>query len=153
MQRGQHWEEELHAAAQVPLHFATKATTATAVAPNRWSPRRWGTSGAQKKWGPRGRGSQTSDPLLLVPATWCLGTILRTSKGSASWREEDAGAEKKQRGMGRKRGARQGAHARAGEAGAWRKSSAWESIGAADSKRVSLGKIGSDDCGMASGEK
>ena len=102
MQRGQHWEEELHAAAQVPLHFATKATTGTAVAPNRWPPRRWGTSGAQKNWGPRGRGSQTSDPLLLVPATWCLGTIPRSSKGCASWREEEVGAEKKQRGDGEK---------------------------------------------------
>jgi len=36
MQLEQHWEEELHAAAQVPLHFATKATTGTAIAPNRW---------------------------------------------------------------------------------------------------------------------
>ena len=108
MQRGHHWEEELHAAAQVPLHFATKATTATDVPPNRWPPRRWGTTGAQKNWGPRGRGSQTSDPLMIVPATWCLGTIPRSSKGCASWREEEVGADKKQRGMGRKTGARQG---------------------------------------------
>ena len=113
MQLGQHWEEELHAAAQVPLHFATKATTGTVVAPNRWPPRRWGTTGAQKNWGPRGRGSQTSDPLLIVPATWCLRTIPRSSKGSASRREEDAGAEKKKRGMGRKTGEGQGgAHGR-----------------------------------------
>jgi hypothetical protein len=108
MQRGQHWEEELHAAAQVPLHFATKATTATAVDPNRWPPRRSGTSGAQKNSGPRGCGSQTSNPLLIVPATWFLGTIPRTSKGSVSWTEEDPGAKKKQRGMGRKRGAQEG---------------------------------------------
>lgn len=145
MQRQQHWEEGLHAAAQVPLHFATKATTATAVAPTRWPPRRWGTSGAQKNWGPRGRGSRTSDPLLIVPGTWCLGTI---RKGSASWIEEDPGAEKKQRGMGRKRGAREGGARGRG----WRaekeiergrgEARARESIGAADSKQVSLGKIG-----------
>jgi hypothetical protein len=34
------------------LHFATKATTGTVVALNCWPPRRWGTSGAQKNWGP-----------------------------------------------------------------------------------------------------
>jgi hypothetical protein len=131
---GQHWEEELHAAAQVPLHFATKAT-ATAVAPNRWPPRRSGTSGAQKNSGPRGRGSQTSNPLLIVPATWCLGTIPRTSKGSASWREEDPSAKKKQRGMGRKRGAREGgAHGSGRRWRAGKEARARESIGAADSK-------------------
>ena len=85
---------------------------------------------------------------------------MRTSKGSASWREEHVGAEKKQRGMGRKRGARQGEHAGAGEAGLRRKSSAGEAkptcrnpLAPRIASDSGSGKLASDDCGMASGEK
>ena len=89
-------------------------------------------------------------PFLIVRATWCLGTIPRSSKGSASWREKDAGTEKKRHGMGRKTGARQG-DAR-GSGRGWRvekkierrrgEACARVSIGAADSKRASHAKNG-----------
>jgi hypothetical protein len=60
-------------------------------------------------WEKRMEGEKRCEGTMDEKKGWTMdndGTIPRTSKGSASWREEHAGAEKKQRGTGRKRGAR-----------------------------------------------